>query len=213
MAIEVGRQVRLEYGSALAAALTVTGISKASEAVVTASNTLVAGDYVLMGAVDGMVELSYVVARVKAPSGTQFTLEGVDSTNFGTWTASTGVQKITTWATIAAATSLDFGTGSVESLDITTLLDTYRQSTAGMLAQADITVNLFTDYAAAAQAAIDANAVAGTITAFRASKASGHKRLFSGIPSTIGESVQVNQPITGSFTIVPRSNRTVKYTT
>jgi hypothetical protein len=213
MAIEVGRQYRLEYASVLAAAVTVTAISKASEAVVTASNTYANGDYVLFGQVDGMQELSYMVAKVKAVSGTNFTLEGVDSTNFGTWVAG-GCQKVTTWGTIALATSVDFGSGSVDALDVTVLLDSTKQSQAGLIAQSDITVNLFSDYSASAQTAIDAAAYAATILAFRTTKSpSTNKRVWSGIPSTIGESVNVNQPITGSFTIINRSQRANKYLT
>ena len=131
MGIEAGRGYRTEVGTALAAAMSVTGISKASAAVVSGSGfSVVAGDYVYMGQVDGMVELSYVVARVAAsptPTASAFTLEGIDSTNFGTWSASAGVQKINTWSTLAQATSVDFGAGQVESLDATTLLDVARQ--------------------------------------------------------------------------------------
>lgn len=212
MAVEAGRAYRTEIGTALASALTVTGISKASEAVVTATNTLVAGDYVMFGSVDGMQELSYIVARVKSPTGTQFTLEGIDSTNWGTW-VSGGCQKVTTWTTIAQVTSVDFGSGSVNSLDATTLLDVTRISQAGLIALPDVSVNLFTDYSASAQAAIDTNAYAGTVIPFRFSKASGHKRLLAGIPSTVGESVSVDQLITGSFTVIRRSQRDTKYTT
>lgn len=210
MGIEVGRNYRVEVGTTLAAALTVTAISKASEAVVTASNTYSAGDYVVFGAVDGMTELSYRVARVKSPSGTSFTLEGLNSTSWGTWTAGT-CQKIT-WATLAQATSVDFGAGSVESLDATTLLDVTRQAIAGLIAQPDVSINLFTDYSAAVQAAIDTNAYAGTVLPFKCTKNSGHIRLFSGIPSTVGESVNVNQIIGGSFTVIRRSIADTKYT-
>ena len=210
MGIEVGRNYRVEVGTTLAAALTVTAISKASEAVVTASNTYSAGDYVVFGAVDGMTELSYRVARVKSPSGTSFTLEGLNSTSWGTWTAGT-CQKIT-WATLAQATSVDFGAGSVESLDATTLLDVTRQAIAGLIAQPDVSINLFTDYSAAVQAAIDTNAYAGTVLPFKCTKNSGHIRLFSGIPSTGGESVNVNQIIGGSFTVIRRSIADTKYT-
>lgn len=210
MGIEVGRNYRVEVGTTLAAALTVTAISKASEAVVTASNTYSAGDYVVFGAVDGMTELSYRVARVKSPSGASFTLEGLNSTSWGTWTAGT-CQKIT-WATLAQATSVDFGAGSVESLDATTLLDVTRQSIAGLIAQPDVSINLFTDYSAAVQAAIDTNAYAGTVLPFKCTKNSGHIRLFSGIPSTVGESVNVNQIISGSFTVIRRSIADTKYT-
>ena len=217
MGIEAGRGYRTEVGTALAAAMSVTGISKASAAVVSGTGfSVAAGDYVYMGQVDGMVELSYVVARVAAsptPSATAFTLEGIDSTNFGTWSASAGVQKVNTWSTLAQATSVDFGAGQVESLAATTLLDVARQSQAGLISLADVSINLFTDYSASVQSAIDTAAYAGTILPFRFTKASGHKRLLAGIPSTVGESVQVNQLITGSLTVIRRSNRDVKYTT
>jgi hypothetical protein len=217
MPVEAGRQVRLEYGSTLSAAMTVTGISRASAAVVSGSGfAVVAGDFVYMGQVDGMVELSFVVARVAAsptPTATAFTLEGIDSTNFGNWVSSPGVQRITAWTTIAQATSVDFGAGSVEQLPVTTLLDSTTQNIAGLLSRADVTVNLLTAYEVAAQAAIDTAALNGTILPFRVTRPSGHRRLFSGQPSEIGESFNVNQPITGSFTIVQRSNRTVRYTT
>ncbi len=212
MAIEAGRGTSLDVGTVLAAALTVTAISKASEAVVTASNTFANGDYVMFGEVEGMVELSYVVARVKSVSGANFTLEGVDSTNFGTWTSGT-CQKVTTWSTLSTATSVDFGSGSVEQLDATTLRDTRRKSAAGLLAASDATVNLFTDYSQTVQAYIDTSAVAGSVIPFRVTKQSGHKRCFAGTASQIGESMNVNQLYTGSFTIIGRSDRHVKYTT
>lgn len=211
MAIEAGRGVTLEVGTVLASAITVTGISKASEAVVTATNTFANGDWVMFGEVEGMVELSYVVARVKTVTGANFVLENVDSTLFGTWTSGT-CQKVTTWSTLSTATSVDFGAGSVEQLDATTLRDIRRKSVAGLLAAADATVNLFTDYSQTVQAYIDTSASAGTTIPFRVTKQSAHKRGFAGIPSTIGESLSVNQLITGSFTILNRSDRHVKYT-
>lgn len=217
MAVEAGRAYRVEVGTALAGAMTVTGISKATQAVVSGSGfSVVGGDYVYLGQVDGMVELSYVVARVASsptPTATSFTLENIDSTNFGTWIASTGVQKVSTWSTLAQVTAVDFGAGQVDSLDVTTLLDVARQNLAGLLSLPDVSVQLFTDYSVSVQAAIDTAAYAGTILPFRFTKASAHKRLLAGMVSTVGESVQVNQPIGGSFTIIRRSNRDVKYTT
>jgi hypothetical protein len=218
MGIEVGRAYRLEYGSALAAAMSVTGISKATQAVVSGTGfTVTAGQFVFLGAVDGMTELNNVVARVATsptPSATAFTLEGIDSTSFGDWVASPGVRAVTTWTTIAQITGVDFGAGSVDSIDITTVLDTARQNAAGLISRPDITVNLFSDYATgAAQTAMDVAANAGTILPFRATRASGYRRCFAGIPSEVGESVSVNQAITGSFTIINRSNRYVRYLT
>jgi hypothetical protein len=212
MAIEAGRGYRLEVGTALAAALTVTGVSKATEAVVTATNTLANGDFVMFGPVDGMTELSYLTARVKTVSGSSFVLEGIDSTNWGTWSAGT-CQRVTTWSTISTATSIDFGAGSVDNLDATTLVDVSKQSLAGMLALPDVSVNLFTDYVQTVQSYIDAQAILGNVLPFRAVRASGQRRCWAGIPSTIGESANVNQILSGSLSIVVRSTRYVKYNT
>lgn len=212
MPIESGRGYRLEVGTALATALTVTAISKATEAVVTATNTLANGDFVMFGAVDGMTELSFLTPRVKTVSGTNFVLEGVDSTNWGTWTAGT-CQRVTTWGTISTATSIDFGAGSVDNLDATTLLDVTKQSLAGMIALPDVSVNLFTDYVQTVQSYIDAQALLGNVLPFRAARASGQRRCWAGIPSTVGESANVNQILSGSMSIIVRSTRYVKYNT
>lgn len=212
MAIEAGRGYRLEVGTALAAAITVTAISKATEAVVTATNTFANGDFVVFGAVDGMTELSFLVARVKTVTGTNFVLEGVDSTNWGTWSAG-NCQKVTTFSTISTATSIDFGAGSVDNLDATTLLDVTKQSLAGMIALPDVSVNLFTDYAQTVQSYIDAQALLGNVLPFRAARASGQRRCWAGIPSTVGESANVNQILSGSMSIIVRSTRYVKYNT
>lgn len=216
MAIEIGRGYRVEVGTALAVAVAATGVSKATEAVVSGTGfTVGAGDFVMFGAVDGMPELGFIVARVKAspaPTATAFTLEGINSTAWGTF-ISGSFQRITTWSTLAQATSIDFGAGTVDNLEITTLLDVVKQSAAGMLTQPDITINLFSDAAASVQGALDDAAYLGSVLPFRGVRASGQRRCFAGVPSTVGESANVNQPITGSVTVVVRSNRIVKYTT
>lgn len=210
MAIEAGRGYRVEVGTALAAALTVTAVSRASEAVVTATNTLTAGTWVMFGAVDGMFELSFQVARVKSPSGTQFTLEGVDSTNWGVWTAGT-CQAITTWSTLGQATGVDFGAPSVDELDITSLLDVTKMKLAGLVDQPTVSINLFTDYSVAVQTSIDTAAYAGTVLPWRFRKASGQLRGLAAVPSAIGESAQVNQPISGTLSLIRYSKRDIKY--
>lgn len=210
MAIEVGRGYRVEVGTALAAALTVTAVSKASEAVITATNTLTNGDWVMWGAVDGMFELSFQVARVKAVSGTGFTLEGVDSTNWGTW-ISGGCQRVTTWSTLGQASAVDFGAPGVDELDITSLLDVTKMKLAGLVDQPAVSVQLFTDYSVSVQTAIDTAAYAATVLPFRFRKPSGQLRGFAAVPSAIGESVNVNQPIAGTLSLIRYSKRDIKY--
>ena len=70
------RSAKTEIQASLGSNVTITGISNASEAVVTASNSYSAGDLVVISAVVGMPKMNDIVVRVKSPSGTEFTCEG-----------------------------------------------------------------------------------------------------------------------------------------
>ena len=111
--------VAVAMQSAIAADITITNISKASEGVVTATNTLVNGDYVLLS-VQGMYQLDGRVARVKTVSGSAFTLEGIDTTSFETFTSGKA-NKITFGTSITTATSLSSSGGDFDFIDTTTI--------------------------------------------------------------------------------------------
>ena len=111
--------VAVAMQSALATAITITAISKASEGVATATNTLVNGDYVFL-TVNGMWQLNSRVARVKSVSGTNFTLEGIDTTSFDTFTSGSA-EKITFGTSITTATSLSSSGGDFDFIDTTTI--------------------------------------------------------------------------------------------
>lgn len=211
MAIEVGREYKLEMGTAYGSSKAITGITKGASTVFSsATHDFVVGDYVLLR-LQGMVELDQVVAKVSAISaGISFTV-AIDSTNFGDWQSGSDAIKVTTWQTISAATSVDFGAGSIEEVDVTTLVDKVTRRTNGPLTLPPVSVNLFTDPDATVQDAVDAYAYAGTVVAFRATRKSGKCRTFAGVPSTIGEAVSVNSPISGSFSVIVRSARHLKH--
>jgi len=66
---------------------TITGISKANPAVVTATNTLAIGDVVKITGVVGMTEVNNGVFIVSAATGANFTLFDTDSSAYGTYTS------------------------------------------------------------------------------------------------------------------------------
>lgn len=111
--------VAVAMQSALASAITITAISKANPGVVTATNTLVNGDYVYLS-VQGMFQLDGKVVRVSAASGTGFTLEGVDTTAFDTFSSGTA-QKITFGTSITTATTMSASGGDFDFIDTTTI--------------------------------------------------------------------------------------------
>lgn len=111
--------VAVAMQSALAADITITAISKANPGVVTATNTLVNGDYVYLS-VQGMFQLDGKVVRVSAASGTNFTLEGVDTTTFDTFSSGTA-KKITFGTSITTATTMSASGGDFDFIDTTTI--------------------------------------------------------------------------------------------
>lgn len=111
--------VAVAMQSAIAADITVTAITKAAEGVVTATNTYTAGDYVYLK-VQGMFQLDGRVARIKTVSGTGFTLEGIDTQAFDTFTSGT-CAKLTLGTSITTATSLSSSGGDFDFIDTTTI--------------------------------------------------------------------------------------------
>lgn len=128
----VVKNVRTRIQTALSAAITITAISKASEAVITAANSLSAGDWVVIRGVTGMTEINERVVRVKSPSGTQFTAEGLDSTNFTTYVSGGSAYEVTTFATLDNITSLNFSDNPAAKQDITAISDTSIKETNGL---------------------------------------------------------------------------------
>jgi len=111
--------VAVAMQSAIGSDITITAISKAAEGVVTATNTLANGDFVFL-TVQGMFQLNDRVARVKSVSGTGFTLEGVDTTLFDTFSSGTA-NKITFGTSITTATGINSSGGDFDFIDTTTI--------------------------------------------------------------------------------------------
>lgn len=106
--------------SALAAAKTITGITKASPGV--ASSTAHGysnGDYVLL-TVSGMFQLDKRVVRVAGVAADTFQLEGIDTTLFDTFSSGTA-EKITFGTSITSATSISSSGGDFDMIDTTTI--------------------------------------------------------------------------------------------
>lgn len=122
--------VAVAMQSALGTSITITAISKASEGVVTATNTLANGDYVVVSA-QGMRQVDDRVFRVKTVSGSGFTLEGEDTTAFDTFTSGS-CQKITFGTSITTATSLSSSGGDFDFIDTTTIHVAARSQMPGL---------------------------------------------------------------------------------
>lgn len=116
----VWKNVAVAMQSALAAAKTITAITKASPGV--ASSTAHGysnGDFVFL-TVSGMYQLNDKVARVSSVTTDTFALEGVDTTLFDTFSSGTA-EKITFGTSITTATTITSSGGNFEFIDSTTI--------------------------------------------------------------------------------------------
>lgn len=123
--------IQIAMQSALAAAKTITGITKASSGVVSSTaHGYSNGDYVFLS-VQGMYQLDGRVARVSAVATDSFTLEGIDTTAFDTFVSGTA-EKITYGTTISTATTVSASSGGFDMIDITTIHDNSKREMPGL---------------------------------------------------------------------------------
>jgi len=174
------RNAVVQIQTALAAAKTITGISKVSEAVVTATHDFSVGDYILIEAVGGMTQINNRVVRVKTVSTTvSFVAEGVASTDWTTYTSGGTAKKITFGASFDNITQLDLPDGAPDELDVTTIHDDEKQIEFGHQSAQKGTLALIANPLATAVVEVQTASTALARRAFLVTLASGQKALFN----------------------------------
>jgi len=112
--------VAIAMQSAIGSDRTITGITKANPGVATSvAHGLANGDYVYLEVL-GMAQLNGRVARVANKADDTFQLEGIDTTDFDTFTSGTA-QKLTFGTSITTATTLSASGGDFDFIDTTTV--------------------------------------------------------------------------------------------
>lgn len=126
----IGNNVRIEIESSASGSLTISAITKDDPAVVTfteeSAGSPANGDIVVLQNIEGMDELNGQVARVvsRAGSGASSTmgLEGIDSTNFGTFTSGT-FKIVESFVSFDKARTWNAQNAAPTTIDVTTLKD------------------------------------------------------------------------------------------
>lgn len=181
MAVSLWSNVAIAIQSALAAALTISGITKASPGVVTyvgadPSN----GDYIKL-TVQGMHQLNervFRVANVNAGSNT-LELEGENTTLYDTFTSGS-LEVVTFGTTLATSTGLSASGGDFEFIDTTTIHDSVRKQVPGAAAAAVYSFENIWDPADAGLAALKSASDNKAQRCVRFTFANGAKVVFNG---------------------------------
>ena len=172
--------VAVSVQSAIAATVAISGITKASPGVVTTGSAhgYTTGDYVLM-TVGGMYQLNYRVFRISAASGSVFTLEGEDTTNYGTFTSGT-VQKLTLGTSLATLTNVNASGGDFDFIPTTTIHDSIKTQIPGLPNPSTYSFESFWDPSDAGLIALKSASDSQAQRAILFSFANGQKFVFNG---------------------------------
>lgn len=173
--------VAVAVQSALATALVITAISKASPGVVSYTGTDPSnGAFVLIKS-EGMYQVDNRVFRVANVNGAgdTFELEGEDTTLFETFTSGTA-EVITFGTTAASFTSVAAAGGDFEFIDVTTIHDNVRKQIPGVASPATYTFESFWDPSDPALAALKAASDNQSQRAIRITFPNGYKLVGTG---------------------------------
>ena len=172
--------VAVSVQSAIASTVSCSAITQASQGVVTTGSAhgYSNGDYVLM-TVSGMYQLNYRVFRISSASGSVFTLEGEDTTNYSTFVSGTS-QKLTFGTSLATLTNINASGGDFSFIDTTTIHDSIKTQVPGLPNPSTYSFESFWDPSDAGlialKSASDAQAQRATLFSF----ANGQKFVFNG---------------------------------
>jgi len=158
--------------SALAAAKTITAITKASPGVASSvAHGYANGDFVYLS-VNGMFQLNEKVVRVAGVAADTFQLEGVDTTLFDTFTSGTA-EKITFGTSITTATNITASGGGFEFIPTTTIHSNVNTSIPGLPEASNFTMDHIHDISDAGLLAMKAASDVQAKRAFRFTWGSG----------------------------------------
>ena len=181
----------LEIAGTPGSSITITSITKAKPAVVTATNTLAIGDVVVFGAVTGMPEMNGRIGIVTAASGTSFTVN-IDAAAF-TAAGTSGTAVPQTWTKISNLADWNGFEGQVSEIDVSNLDSLAKEFRPGLEDFGAVTASVHFDNADAGQVAMMTAKSAATVTYFRMTYLSASvKRAFQGYVRKFGEQGQVD---------------------
>lgn len=177
--------VAVAVQSALGTARDIASISKANPGVVNTDygspsvpHGFSNGDYVVLDVL-GMNQLDGRVVRVANVTTYTFELEGVDTSNYDTF-SSGSVQKITYGTTINTLTGLSASGGDYDFIDVTTIHDTVKNQVPGPAAPGTYSFESIWDPADTGLIALKSAADAQALRAIRFTWPNGYKLVFNG---------------------------------
>lgn len=182
MSVSLPNGIILAIATAYAASLTVTAASNAAEAVLTVTNTLVAGDIVEY--TSGWSRANNRLFRVKSPSGTTLVLEGFDTTSTQQFPSGSGtgsIRKINTWQQITQIMGCTSSGGDPQYQTYSFLEQDFDTQIPTTTSAQTLALEIADDPSLAGYIAVKAAALSRSVTGLRATLPQGGVILYNGI--------------------------------
>jgi len=189
---------RVKIATAATAGKTITAITKANPAVVT-SNThaLSVGTVVVITGVVGMTELNNRAFVVTAQDTNTFTLGGVDTTNYTTYTSGGTATPQTMTEVVGVRGWNRAGTPAAE-IDVTTLASTARERLSGLPDRGSVTMPVIISHTDPGQKAVR-DKVGGVPVAMQVNLSDGKSGAVMVSWNNFSDSLELDAAHTGEF--------------
>ena len=199
----VGRDCKIEVALTFDSAINPTAVTKANPAVATlTSHAVDTGDVGYWTVSAGMVELDGQAVYCTDTDTNTFTLNGLVTTNYSTYSAGS-LTLAASWGTISEAAAWQVGGGAANPLDDTRLTDIKTRNVAGLLAAQDLSIDVRSPVTSGtALAFVEAAAQTGTSILVKISKGGTVLRVAYGVPSLAGEQVSAGALGAGNFNMI-----------
>lgn len=184
-----------------ATAKTITAITKANPAVVTATGHGFAdGDVVKITSVVGMTEINAKVGVVTVVDANSFKLNGIDSTAYTTYTS--GGSATPTQVAVGNFKGWSGFAGQLSDIDVTDLSSVAKEYRAGLVDNGELQIDIQTlDTDEGQMALIGSRAASGPASKFVLTFANGKTRTFNGYCKQFSENGSVDAVIMSQATI------------
>jgi len=182
--MQLPNNIAFAVATAYAAAVSITAITNATEAVATATNTFATGD--LVEYTGGWSKLNGRVFRLKAATGTSFTLEGQDTSDVTLYPVGAGtgsVRKITTWVPVVGVVTADVSGGDAKFQSVSVLDNDVEVSLPDGFSATTVTLTIADDKSLPHHAALKAISDGTKIAALRGILPGGGLLVYSGYGS------------------------------
>jgi hypothetical protein len=183
-------------------AITITAITKAVAAVVTAVNTLTVGDVVIFGAVTGMPEINGLLGIVTVATGTNFTV-AIDSSGFAT-AGTNGTASPQTFSKVGNVQDFTPDGGTATVIDVTNMDSTAKEKRQGLQDNGNYALTFDSDDTDVGQLRLIAARAAQAVVVFKQYYPGGLKiRAWQGFVQKVTEpAAGVDKVLRSSATIV-----------